>query len=51
MQRTAPRGTIGKYGEEDLYRFTADTASRYLVDTRGKTDVVMKLFGPDSETT
>ncbi|NOS82567.1 MAG: peptidase, partial [Nitrospira sp.] len=23
---------------------------RYVIDTRGETDVVMKLFGPNSET-
>ncbi|MGZ9218929.1 MAG: M12 family metallopeptidase [Candidatus Binatia bacterium] len=41
---------IGKVGEEDLYRFTAPRDGRYLIDTRGPTDVVMKLFGPNSET-
>ena len=41
---------IGKFGEEDLFRFTAARAGRYVVDTRGPTDVVMKLFGPDSQT-
>jgi len=42
--------SIGKFGEEDLYRFTVASDGRYLVDTRGPTDVVMKLFGPNSET-
>ncbi len=41
---------IGKIGEEDLFRFTAKTDGRYVIDTRGPTDVVMKLFGPTSET-
>lgn len=41
---------IGKFGEEDLFRFTAARSGRYVVDTRGPTDVVMKLFGPDSQT-
>jgi hypothetical protein len=41
---------IGKSGEEDLYKFTASTGGRHVVDTRGPTDVVMKLFGPDSKT-
>jgi len=44
------KGSIGKYGEEDLYHFAADSDGRYVIDTLGKTDVVMKLFGPDSET-
>lgn len=42
--------SIGKIGEEDLFRFNADKDGRYLIDTRGPTDVVMKLFGPNSET-
>jgi hypothetical protein len=41
---------IGQVGEEDLFRFKADKNGRYVVDTRGPTDVVMKLFGPNSET-
>ena len=53
LQVNAARRTaaaIGKVGEEDLFRFTAARDGRYLIDTRGATDVVMKLFGPDSET-
>jgi len=46
--RTA--AAIGKFGEEDLFRFTAPADGRYIVDTRGPTDVVMKLFGPNSPT-
>jgi len=44
------QASIGKAGEEDLYRFTAATDGRYVIDTLGPTDVVMKLFGPNSET-
>jgi len=47
-RRTA--AAIGKLGEEDLFTFTVATDGTYLVDTRGPTDVVMKLFGPNSET-
>jgi Astacin (Peptidase family M12A)/Bacterial pre-peptidase C-terminal domain len=53
LQVNAKRRTqasIGKVGEEDLYRFSAGTNGRYVIDTRGPTDVVMKLFGPNSET-
>jgi hypothetical protein len=49
----APRRTsaaIGKFGEEDLFTFEVATAGRHVVDTRGPTDVVMKLFGPNSHT-
>lgn len=44
------QASIGKVGEEDLYRFTAASDGRYVIDTRGPTDVFMKLFGPNSET-
>jgi len=48
--RRRTQAAIGKAGEEDLFRFTAAAGGRYLIDTRGPTDVVMKLFGPNSET-
>ena len=44
------QASIGKAGEEDLYKFTAETDGRYVIDTAGPTDIVMKLFGPNSET-
>jgi astacin (peptidase family M12A)/pre-peptidase len=47
-KRTA--ASIGKFGEEDLFQFTAARDGRYRIDTRGPTDVVMKLFGPNSPT-
>lgn len=39
---------IGQPGEEDLYKFTARKAGRYTIETEGPTDLVMKLFGPNS---
>jgi len=48
--KTRTAASIGKVGEEDLFRFTAASDGRYVIDTRGPTDVVMKLFGPGSET-
>ena len=47
-RRTA--AAIGKFGEEDLFTFTAAKDGKYVIDTAGPTDVVMKLLGPDSET-
>ncbi len=44
------KGSIGKFGEEDLYTFTVDSEGRYVIDTMGNTNVVMKLFGPENET-
>lgn len=48
----APRteASIGKPGEEDVYRFQVAQEGSYVIDTRGPTDVYMKLFGPDSPT-
>lgn len=39
---------IGQPGEEDLYKFTARKAGRYTIETEGPTDLIMKLFGPNS---
>jgi len=44
------QASIGQFGEEDLYRFNAPKEGDYVIDTRGPTDVVMKLFGPNSQT-
>lgn len=41
---------IGKPGEEDVFRFKADREGVYSIETRGSTDVYMKLFGPGSPT-
>ena len=46
--RTA--ASIGKFGEEDLFTFVVARDGRHVIDTWGPTDVVMKLFGPDSPT-
>lgn len=41
---------IGQFGEEDLFKFNARRNDRYIIETQGKTDLVMKLFGPNSQT-
>jgi hypothetical protein len=41
---------IGQPGEEDLFTFQATRAAQYTITTSGVTDVVLKLFGPDSQT-
>jgi hypothetical protein len=41
---------IGVPGEEDVFAFTAAEAGRYIIETSGKTDVVMKLYGPNNPT-
>src|SRR5690606_13816703 len=47
-RRTA--AAIGRFGEEDLYTFTVDRPGRHALDTKGPTNLVLKLFGPDSPT-
>lgn len=44
--------SIGKPGEEDLYVFTVPKkkGGRYVIDTRGNTNVAMRLYGPNSST-
>ena len=48
QRRTA--ASIGTFGEEDIFTFVVTKPGRHVVDTAGPTDVVMKLFGPDSPT-
>ena len=42
--------SIGKHGEEDVYRLQIAAAGEYTVETQGQTDVVMALLGPGSLT-
>jgi hypothetical protein len=41
---------IGKPGEEDVFTFKVTSGGRFVVETQGATDVVTKLFGPNSPT-
>jgi hypothetical protein len=41
---------IGKHGEEDDFRFKVTTKGRHVIETKGRTDVVMALFGPNDKT-
>ena len=50
-ENTGVEGEIGKAGEVDLYKFTAKTAGTYTIETEGPTDVFMRLFGPNNQTT
>ena len=45
------KASIGTHGEIDNYAFNVDRAGRHVLSTAGPTDVVMTLFGPDSEQT
>jgi len=44
------KADIAKAGEEDLYTFTVAKQGKYLMKTTGNTDVLMNLYGPDSQT-
>ena len=44
------QAAIGQPGEEDVFEFEAHRAGRYVIETEGRTDVVMSLYGPDSRT-
>ena len=41
---------IGVPGEEDLFKFTVTSSGHHTIETDGQTDVLMKLFGPNSQT-
>ena len=49
-QAHGPRRRSARSAKRICSAFTVTTDGRYVIDTRGPTDVVMKLFGPDSET-
>lgn len=49
-QAEAVTANIGKPGEEDLFKFVVTEDGRRTIETDGQTDLVMKLFGPDSQT-
>lgn len=42
-------GEIGQMGEIDEFTFTISTAGRYRVETFGKLDTLILLFGPNSD--
>lgn len=44
------RATIARPGEEDLFKFLVPEVGAYKINTTGKTDVVMRLYGPDLRT-
>lgn len=50
IEQTVTSADIGAAGEEDLFKFTAQAAGRHTIETGGETDLVMKLFGPNSQT-
>lgn len=41
--------SIGKHGEVDVYTVNIAAAGNYTIETRGHTDVIMTLAGPNNE--
>lgn len=39
---------IGEHGEEDTFGFTIEQPGEYVVETHGRADLVMALFGPNN---
>ena len=50
IDTTGVAANIGAAGEEDLFSFKVTKEGRYTIETGGQTDLVMKLFGPNSQT-
>lgn len=50
FEATATAASIGTPGEEDQFRFVAESPGTFTIETLGDSDVMMKLFGPDSST-
>ncbi len=51
LDGTAVEAEIGEHDEVDHFSLAIPAAGRYVIETHGRTDVVIALFGPDSETT
>lgn len=48
FEPTLAAAEIRTPGEEDRYKFRVTKPGSYVIETRGSTDVIVKLFGPDS---
>ena len=44
------KGNIAQPGQKDLYKFTVKKEGKYTIETEGRTDLIMTLYGPDSDT-
>ncbi|NQE44535.1 hypothetical protein C5S31_00755 [ANME-1 cluster archaeon GoMg2] len=50
VETAATAAEISHSGEKHSYKFTAVKAGQYTIETEGRTDIVMSLYGPDSQT-
>nr|AAU83582.1 tyrosinase [uncultured archaeon GZfos31B6] len=49
-ETAATAAEISRPGEKHSHKFTAVKAGQYTIETEGRTDVVISLYGPDSQT-
>jgi hypothetical protein len=50
VETAATVAEISPPGKKHHYKFTAAKAGQYTIETEGRTDLVMALYGPDSQT-
>jgi len=50
LDAPALEASIGQFGEIDTYNFRIKSAADYRIETEGRIDTVMSLFGPDDNT-
>jgi len=48
IEITATRAEIVRPGEEHKYKFIAESAGTYMIETEGTTDMIMELYDSDS---
>jgi len=51
METEPTQGEIGESGQINEYIFKVKKAGQYTVQTMGRTDLIMSLYGPDNKTT
>lgn len=49
IDQSVTQGEISRAGQKLQYRFTADKTASYTIETEGRTDLVLTLYGPDTE--
>ncbi|KAF5426136.1 MAG: caspase family protein [Candidatus Methanomarinus sp.] len=50
VETAATAAQISLPGEKHTYKFTAVKACQYTIETEGRTDLMISLYGPDSQT-
>lgn len=50
METEPTEGEVSESGQINDYKFTVKEAGEYIIQTTGRTDLIMTLYGPDSKT-